>query len=313
MIWLRGTCFPLPAGHAQVSLPMITYKIGRDQKETIKNLTVVTGSEELKFGSNFVPTAAGGKRRTLRTRQAPNRTLATDMGLYFGAVGVFALRAWLWGRSQDGGNSTEAAVLYVFRCAEAECWTCQLDTLVCVLSKTQKLLSLEGTAALCSTKSHLLWLMIMRKGRMASIRLCSPCKLRKSRATDIPETLICIKGWHHPHYDDEYISLCVRHIMVFVPHTLKIVTLSGRDTVWVTVRSVGTVPTKARETACGSSLTWSTLWVWMALCVWAALVRTLRSVDHSNQLHLLISASFTFIKLLPSTPEREQKSLLFGN
>lgn len=194
MIWLRGTCFPLPAGHAQVSLPMITYKIGRDQKETIKNLTVVTGSEELKFGSNFVPTAAGGKRRTLRTRQAPNRTLATDMGLYFGAVGVFALRAWLWGRSQDGGNSTEAAVLYVFRCAEAECWTCQLDTLVCVLSKTQKLLSLEGTAALCSTKSHLLWLMIMRKGRMASIRLCSPCKLRKSRATDIPKTLICIKG-----------------------------------------------------------------------------------------------------------------------
>lgn len=63
---------------------------------------------------------------------------------------------------------------------------------------------------------------------------------------------------------------------VFVPHTLKTVTLSRRDTMCITMRSLGTVPAKAQETACGSAWTWSTLWVWIAPCVGAALVRTVQ-------------------------------------
>ena len=64
---------------------------GGDQEEIIKSPTVVTGLKS--SGSNSVPTAAGGKRRTLRTKWAPNGAPATDMGLYF--RGVCALRAWL--------------------------------------------------------------------------------------------------------------------------------------------------------------------------------------------------------------------------
>jgi len=59
----------------------------------MKSPTVVTGSAELTCGSDFVPTAAGGKRRTLWTRWAPHGAPATDMGLYFRRV--CALRTWL--------------------------------------------------------------------------------------------------------------------------------------------------------------------------------------------------------------------------
>lgn len=100
-------------------------------------------------------------------------------------------------------------------------------------------------------------------------------------------------------------------LWVFVPHTPKTVTLSRRDTMCITMRSLGTESAKAQETACGSAWTWSTPWVWIAHYVLGQLWwGQFRRADRPKQLHLLVSACFTFIKLLPSTPEREQKSLL---
>lgn len=54
-----------PLGHAQVSLAMVAHKVGMGIREGQRNATVVTGSAELKFGSNFAPTAAEGERKTL--------------------------------------------------------------------------------------------------------------------------------------------------------------------------------------------------------------------------------------------------------
>lgn len=112
--------------------------------------------------------------------------------------------------------------------------------------------------------------------------------------------------------DNEYISLCVWHILIFVPHTLKIVILSRRDTMCVT-QIFGDCPSK-RPGSCP--------WVCVDLVYPMGLHRTLfrqlwggqfRNAGSPKQPHLLVSASLTFIKLLPSTPERKQKSLLLGN
>lgn len=201
----------------------------------------------------------------------PQTWVCTLGGLCFEDLALEQKSRW---RKQE--HSTEAAVLYVFRCIETEMLNLLVwHTCVCLVQDSK-------TAKHIGHSFSMLWktLMITGKGRMACISFHSPCKLRKSRATDIyprfPDTLTGVKGWHHPHYDDEHISLCVRHIMVFVPHTLKIVTLRRRDVMCITVRSLGTVLAKGQEAARGSAWAWSPPWVWIARCVWAAPVRAVQ-------------------------------------
>lgn len=123
-----------------------------------------------------------------------------------------------------------------------------------VLSKTKRLEIVGQSFPLLCKVPCLLWLMIMVRRRMVYIKLHSPCKLRKSTATDADNGSLkhsymykCSEGRHHP----KYTSLSMCQVTVFVFHTLKIITLSRRDTACITLKSLGTVPPKGQETALG--------------------------------------------------------------
>lgn len=125
---------------------------------------------------------------------------------------------------------------------------------VYVLSKTERLKIIRHSFPLLCKIPCLLWLMIMVRKRMVYIKLHSPRKLRKSTATETDNGSLkhsyiykCSEGRHHP----KYTSMSICQIAVFVFHTLKIVTLSWRDTVCITMKSLGTVPPKGQETALG--------------------------------------------------------------